>query len=719
MALCASVLAASGCIRSIDLQLPPEDGVETTVVGVGLDGASPSAFVFPKGTPVQIAAELQGEPQLTLMYFGEPPEALQLSPGQLSLQPDGRAWPTPRAQFLGSPPQTEFIASERTPPPLLAPFDWPRCVEAGGCAIEGQPDVCNLDCAPSEALEEARLPDIQCPEGWVDNPATLTRCAPPWPARTRCEQGHQPLEAAGCVPISVCPTGRWSEPPSGRAFHVQAGAQGPQDGSQSAPFATVAQAVAVAGDGDWVMLADGSYDLEGPVDINLNLMGACEAQTRLALGDAPLEVQGATLALHRMELTGAGSPLVVLVSGALHVEEARVGGPFRLVRQEGGALRVRKSHFGPRALGAINATRGRLSVEDSTLESGIGVLVSERAQLRNLVLSAGVNPAEPKVSALVFRGAGEVEVDNVWIYDSHGPGVEIRNTERVRISQLRSSDTADTGIIINGAPQVELDSLLIERPGNKGIWVNGPADVQIQGLFVLDARLEGLDVGALEPTRCSLNDAIMIGSQATGEMRVGRADAFQGSLVADNVILDGRTIARPNDINGAGEVRLYRGAAQLSRFEVFGAPIRGMFVRDLALDVSDFTVRSTGGSGALLESAEQTRTFTRVHFDGTQSAGVELTGAGIGPVFLRHVRGNDTASVVLLRERANAVLEQFEVRDSGAAFEVLDSSQLDVRSGRISGSAVGGRYPRGYDLNRLLVDVHFEDNERNLDEIEP
>src|SRR5687767_7702175 len=115
----------------------------------------------------------------------------------------------------------------------------------------------------SAASPDAGLPDAEimitiaapappvftpCPAGWREVEGGDVTVCDPWPATGRvstcaADEAHFPGEP-GCARIgTACPAGDWPEglPAGASILHVRPGAPAGGDGSQAAPYATIAE----------------------------------------------------------------------------------------------------------------------------------------------------------------------------------------------------------------------------------------------------------------------------------------------------------------------------------------------------------------------------------------------------------------------------------------------------------------------------------------------
>ncbi len=291
--------------------------------------------------------------------------------------------------------------------PIVAPAPpaAPRLTDCpDGWTAEGE--GASLRCRPDWTVEAPRLTD--CPLGWeptsvgMNDPREV--CLPAAP--TDCPAGERPdLASAQCVRVgTTCPTdSEWAPPPSdaSQILYVRPGGTG--DGSEAAPFGSIEAAVAAATPGAVVLLAVGEYTTATGVDLELTILGACAAETRIVGTAAPIndanvnEDFAGALHVHDLgkltleNVTLSGERTTVTVRGGGHaalsdvlVDDFTPQGMW--VADSGSTLSVSKSLF----------TGGRVA-ETRTVSPGVSAAFEGHAEIRD---SAFVDCAGRAVGAL-------------------------------------------------------------------------------------------------------------------------------------------------------------------------------------------------------------------------------------------------------------------------------------------------------------------------------
>jgi hypothetical protein len=175
------------------------------------------------------------------------------------------------------------------------------------------------------------IPDVD--KGCV--PVGVTGCAPMFvdarglclPSAAMCAAGSYPVPSLGCVPVdgAGCGTGTWGGiPDAPENLYVDASYAGADsDGSLLKPYAGVDAALAVASDGDRLVLAAGAY--KGAVTIGhaVEIVGVCPSKVTLTADSTATRVvtasagAGGTATLRRLTVDAAVGGISVTSGDAL------------------------------------------------------------------------------------------------------------------------------------------------------------------------------------------------------------------------------------------------------------------------------------------------------------------------------------------------------------------------------------------------------------------
>jgi hypothetical protein len=320
---------------------------------------------------------------------------------------------------------------------------------------------------------------IPCPEGWREvrpGGGEPPHCDP-WPLDRRpCEPGwsHFPGDDF-CERVGTeCPPGGWPGPlpPTGAIHHVLASATPGGDGSQDTPFATIAEALAVATAGSTILVGAGTYDEPVYLPPGVVLLGVCATETVLT------------------STTPTGFARGVINGADATVRNVRIEAPLRtaIVATPGGTLRV-----------------SNVIVRNAT---GAAFLVGEGASLlaETILVDGGVHIDHEPLSGigLLVRDGGQAEMTRAVFFDTAGAGVRAQGEgsrlvlAEAAITRVRNAtdDAPGFGVDARGGT-VELRSVLVERSYATLVAANGPGALVARDLVLRDVTLGTIWEGSL------------------------------------------------------------------------------------------------------------------------------------------------------------------------------------------------------------------------------
>lgn len=358
-------------------------------------------------------------------------------------------------------PSPRVVSADREATSYDAGFDsveidepqLPDCLQGDdpeGCAVPPSLPGCFDDPDATDCID---LPDWQCPDGW--NAETVGEgevwehviCAASEPPS--CEAGEAAfLGESTCAPVgSACPAGDFlgeSEiralAPSfaGSVVYVSPGSSG--DGTEAAPFGTVAEALDAAHPGDIVALAADTFTEAVVLDKAVALVGACASST--------------------------------LVDGSSHTE------PGVSITAQGALLAnltVMSAHVGVHVLAnADQITLAGVEVRHTDLA---GVLVSSggATQLSDVVVR-DTSPSVPDAGRGLVVEAGTVSLDRLLAEGCRFVGLfASSSTVSVSARDILIRDTAEgygqgCGIRVAGGAQVEIERAVLLRNRRAGLF---------------------------------------------------------------------------------------------------------------------------------------------------------------------------------------------------------------------------------------------------------
>ena len=243
------------------------------------------------------------------------------------------------------------------------PPELPECLQGDnppGCAELPRLPECLQGDNPPGCAELPRMQDWDCPDGWNSVPAFVdeegnenvpdgmeqyTICEPPELPET-CPEGFMPLLGnSDCVHIGdPCPLGDFPTVPEeipGNRIYVKTGTIG-GDGSIGSPFTIINEALAVASNGDVIVIAEGHYEEALEPQVDVTLFGACVEKVTI---DAPgphggqdvgavLVKNGRKVQLYNLRISGSQNGIRVMDSSSeviakgIWIHQATMNGIF-------------------------------------------------------------------------------------------------------------------------------------------------------------------------------------------------------------------------------------------------------------------------------------------------------------------------------------------------------------------------------------------------------
>ena len=401
----------------------------------------------------------------------------------------------------------------------------------GGCmpvGIQGCADIFIEDdglCHPS--LDK-------CPPGTIPNfsegctAVGIPNCAPEFveddglchPSRDKCPPGSFAVPTEGCVSIDGdgCGSGSWgliADAPD-TVWVDPSYAGGMSDGSQEAPFTTVAAALAAVAPGGRIALAAGDYAEPVTIDRPLELVGRCPSLVTLS-GTQPTPY--------------TNDPVIVLADGAAGalVRGVRLSGAGIGLLAIGGDVELSGVHIDAVTAIGVVVANGTLHVTRSLLEAtlsqpasgafGRGIDVEAGASLsldksalaenRGMALVAGHTGTTVTVSESLVERTLPLEIDA-----SYGVGLlgTTAATLRVSGSAVRQSQTA--GVLVVYGATAELAGSLIDEvlPGRFHTY-QGPPNMEVI-VETYDGVGEGLVVAF--GSNASVMDTVVVRASRAG-----------------------------------------------------------------------------------------------------------------------------------------------------------------------------------------------------------
>jgi hypothetical protein len=503
-----------------------------------------------------------------------------------------------------------LLVPEPVPPaaPVLTPCPERWTEQAGG----GGPVTC----------EPGPPPDWSCPDGWsprallAGTPQRLSICEPP-PLPPDCGAGTTPaLGSASCVHLGdPCPEGEWPVGlPASTVLFVRAGENG-GDGTEGAPFGSLAGAVASAAPGTIIAIAKGTYPEAVEAKKLLTLWGACAEGVRIV--GPPGELEDGTvfvdapgaLTLRNLTVGGERSGIVV-AGGELEAHGVRVSEATGLgIAAFEGTLRLGDIVIsGTRPLS--NGTWGKgLQVEDGTN------VVVERALIEKN-RTAGVYAAGPG-SLLVLQDVVVRDTAARVSDGKSGVGLDVRARASVTVRRALVQDNRDAGILVREEGSVvSLEDVIVRRTEGR----------EIDDLFGLGLDVEG-------GGRATVERSVFEGNREIGVAVGGKGSEL---VIASAAVLGTRGSAKDGTL-GWGLSAAEGARATVARALLEGNATVGISAASpgTILDLADCVVASTRpresdqyfGRGMVTVDGAQA-TVARTLFAANRDVGVTSEGAG-------------------------------------------------------------------------------------------
>ncbi|MBK8011285.1 MAG: DUF1565 domain-containing protein [Deltaproteobacteria bacterium] len=545
------------------------------------------------------------------------------------------------------------------------------CADVSGCLDAPAEDATCLDPCPTPPSPMAPAlpspPDFgECPPGWRQDSAGA---CDPWPATGHgvCAQRatHHLPGTAGCLPVGrACDeASEWPRDlPSSSTrtiAYVRAGASPTGDGSQANPFPSIGAALAAVPAGALVAVAKGEYDEALRLDRDVEIRGACAAETVIrAVGTDVVRIEGVNgsvvgVKIEDLSLEGKGSGLVA---------EGSTGSSLTVTLR--GVSVERPTGYGIRLAGAT------ADVEDvRILGAGSTSLMVEstRAEIRNLSISEGQGQG-------IEVATSSVSIERLLVEDVIGSGLRAGPGARLHLRELFVSETDSwsfasgtfvvedarivrsspytemtvawasltlnrvslSGVSIYAASSAQLEATDVALDSGRGIGIDGRATldrVAIRNTLesgvslgdIADVLASDLEIDMVSPPSSIVGVRTKDGSQVSGArwkiaMRSGVAAYLRDQSHLTDVTLEGKS-ADPLDLAVSG-ITVY-GRATIERVNVrrIGGPAL------LALETSEVTVRDfdvAGGRGAVLARNGAQLELERFHISDVQGPALTI-----------------------------------------------------------------------------------------------
>jgi hypothetical protein len=529
------------------------------------------------------------------------------------------------------------------------------------------------------ALPEAPAPPAltPCPDGWreVEDPDNGAVTCNPWPegGAHECadDEAHFPGEP-GCTTIGTpCGSGDWATdlPTDRTIIYVRAGEPSGGDGSETSPYATIAEAMGDAGPGDVVTLSKGTFDEIVTIAGGVTLWGACTAETLVTCsipgdssgtivpvrsdsevrnltisGERPgvyVGVPGRTMALVGVVILGARTN-GILTYGDVTLQEVAIRGTRsgHTLTDQGTGIEVD---------GGGQAEMSRVVLEDNRT-AGVIAWTEGTAITASDVVIRGTLPSGESNDfgyGLLVQDGSSVHVERAWIEANHCGGIHVNLGASLQASDIIVRDTLacaidsdlGRGIMVENGSSLELSRAHIASNMDIGVTFLAGSHGDLSDVVVTETRRNeyadelGLGIQVQQASDIRVTRALLDGNHYAGiyaSMTGTTLDLVDVSVYGTQV---GENDSQPN-AEGIGVVDGV--TATLTRVHLEGNIITGMRVKGegASATISDLTVVDTVGFAShnsgfgfwILAGAEAT--IDRALIDGNRDVGVSVEGAG-------------------------------------------------------------------------------------------
>lgn len=410
---------------------------------------------------------------------------------------------------------------------------------------------------------------------------------------------------------------------SGDALYVSSCGSDSSPGTQNAPFASLAAAVAAAPAGAAIVIDAGTYGHTGKIGVDLRIVGAGEDKTTLSHDDFCVDVDGAEVVLEALTLDGcAGAGASVSgQSGVLTLREVAITD----TRTKGG-----EGGNGVQAQDALALILESVRVEGS---AGIGVL-AQAGWVSIIEPSFSVPPRSSDASEQV----GIIEPSfktGAIVRDNAGGGISI-----IEPSFMPSPDENPAGII---EPSFRLYLAGVDVRGNTGygLALFGSMTTRVEGSVIGETLPNGDDIGdgivitgeGDVPFEVTIDEgSLLVGSDRAGIVVQGAATVTVDGEVSANgfggvwsndelsvVHLSSQALLGANGLVGAAA------AGEGAMIEVAGARIVDTYLVETILASGGGAVKIGDGMGVFTKA---TGNVSAAFLGGNARAGLVSEGAG-------------------------------------------------------------------------------------------
>lgn len=548
---------------------------------------------------------------------------------------------------------------------------------------DGAPPVA-APAAPSAAPE---APARACPAGWTEDPLDGGgHACRPFAAVPACDvtSAQFPGEAA-CAPIgATCPTGAWPDDVTD-AIYVAAGGTG--DGSRAAPFGSLAAAVAVAQDGDTIVVGAGTFEAGVTIAADVTLRGLCPGETVLTL-------------------SGEGTAVVATVGSTVTVRDLRISHSDAVgLDLRGGVVTV---------AGVVVDDVGTYGISGN----GVELTLDE-------VRVSKVRPA-PETQMYgrgVTFGRGRFVAKRLQVDQSHQAGVWIESDKEMDatledfvvygMTPQASDNNRGVALRAYGASgDVTVRRAFVAGGNDYAVATFTPGTSTFEDVWVQDVGDDLYDGGAFGGVGAQSGGMVARGVTVRGApasaLRYGNGFAEMGQCVGEDLVVSGVRV-------GAGIGAVSCAAVTLARVDVSDNTGAGLAVEDYAalftaMAVTD--VRAANNAGGGVRSAGAEGTLDRLVATDNAGAGLQISGGHLS-VTDATITSPSADGAGVLAESARVALTRVAISDvvlvgvsvapANLTADLVDVSIADVRADASAGFSLGVNGDGDLTLQRVSI----------------
>lgn len=740
-----AALAGAGCasadVVNLEPLVPPVDAV--SVIFAYREGSTLAIEARSiSTTPIRWSREnvkAGAGASITALFYRRTLSDLGLLPGALLPASGESSRPLP-AFDSGVAAQIDDPATGWAPisalDEALARFRFPSvdrvlfCAEVSGCLGAPNEEATCLDPCPTPtapiAPESPSPPNFgDCPPGWhpdatgtAGNTGAASACDP-WPATGHgvCElrATHHLPGTAGCLPVGrACDAAsEWPQDlpsPSTRTIaYVKAGASPSGDGTRANPFPSIGAALAVVPTGAFVAVAKGEYAEAVFIDRDVEIRGACAAETVIrAVGeDVIVRVYGEGGSVERVtiediSLEGKGHGFVV------------ERGPRPLSLALRGVSIERPTGHGIRIVGATAEL-------DDVRILGAGatslMLESTIAEIRDLSISEGAWDG-------LDVATSSVSIERMLMEDVGAAALKTRDDVRLHLREVYASETGSWSFD-SGDYLVE-DGWFERTPPVRDV-TTGLANLKLHRV-----RLTGFTTYVATGAQLEAQDVVVESSGGMGFEGEGAIDRVavrdttesgiwlgsDGAVVANDLEIDTVSSSNPVGVRTAVESRI-SGA----RWKISMASGVAAYLRDQSR-LTDLTLEGTSSDPFDL-AISGVRAYGRTTIERVQVrrvGGPALIVLETGDVMVSDVDIQGGRGAVLARNGAALNVERFNISGVQGPALMIDPTKDDMfgttrifaRDGLIAECQIGAQLPIHDRIVDVFDHVQYQDVQQNF-----